>query len=158
MRRNLNRVVGYFEATIPTYSPSEFQIHFRLARASFEMLCPEVVNTWRIPLTNRGRERIPPEKQVLILKWTMANQEVLRLVADRFNITPSSINRVLKRCALALTELFANYLKWLDGKIMFKRNVNCHEVCNNDENVMIRVNSHLSLAVVCSALKIMIVK
>lgn len=116
MRRDLNRVLGYFEATVPQYELSEFQSHFRLTRATFEELCREVVNTGRIPLSNRGRERIPPEKQVLIFVWTMANQEVSRLVADRFNITLSSMHRVLTRCALGVTDLCATYIKWPDGK------------------------------------------
>ena len=44
MRRDLNRVLGYFEATVPLYSLCEFQSHFRLTRATFEELCREVVN------------------------------------------------------------------------------------------------------------------
>ena len=116
MRRDLNRALGYFEATVPLYRLSEFQSHFRLTRATFKELCREVVNTGRIPLSNRGRERIPPEKQVLIFVWTMANQEFSRLVADRFNITLSSMHRVLARCALGVTDLCATYIKWPDGK------------------------------------------
>ena len=81
MGRDLNGVLGYFEATVPLYSLCEFQSHFRLTRATFEALSQEINNT--------GRERIPPEKQVLIFVWMMANQEVTRLVADRFNITLS---------------------------------------------------------------------
>ena len=44
MRRVLNRVLGYFEATVPLYNLCEFQSHFRLTRATFEELCREVVN------------------------------------------------------------------------------------------------------------------
>ena len=32
MRRSLNRVNGYFEATIPTYLSGEFKSHFRMTR------------------------------------------------------------------------------------------------------------------------------
>ena len=118
MRRDLNRVLGYFEATVLLYSLCEFQSHFRLTLATFEELCQEVVNTGRIPLGNRGRERIPPEKQVLIFVWTMANQEVSRLRADRFNITLSSMHRPLSRCALGVTDLCATYIKWPNGKLI----------------------------------------
>ena len=116
MRRNLNRVAGYFEATVNMYSPGEFQSHFRLSRGSFEQLCREVINTDRILITNRGREHIPPEKQVLAFVWMMANQESSRSVADRFNITLSSLHRVLKRCSRGLTDLCGTYIKWPDGK------------------------------------------
>ena len=115
MRRNLNRVAGYFEATVNMYSRGEFQSHFRLSRGSFEQLCREVINTGRIPMTNRGREHIAPEKQVLAFVWMMANQESSRSVADRFNITLSSLHRVLKRCSRGLTDLCGTYIKWPDG-------------------------------------------
>ena len=55
MRRNLNRVVDYFEVTVNSYSPGEFQSHFRLTRTSCEQLCREVINMGRIPMSNRGR-------------------------------------------------------------------------------------------------------
>ena len=45
MRRDLNRVLGYFEATVPQYRLSEFQSHFRPTRGTFEQLCREVINT-----------------------------------------------------------------------------------------------------------------
>ena len=75
VRRNLNRVVDYFEVTVNIYSPGEFQSHFRLTRRSCEQLCQEVINTGHIPMSNRGREHITPKKQVLTFVWMMANQE-----------------------------------------------------------------------------------
>ena len=94
MRRDLNRIDAYFEVTVPTYKPS----HFRMTRGTCEILGSEVMNTGRILAGNtRGRELIPPTKKVLAFLWSMANQEPTILVADRFNITMSSVNRVLQR-------------------------------------------------------------
>ena len=120
MRRNLNRIDGYFEVTVPTYEPSEFLSHFRMTRGTCEILCREVMNTGRIPAGNtKGRQLIPPTKQVLAFLWSMANQEPTRLVADRFNITMSSVNRVLHRGAQALADLSAEYIKWPNGACIF---------------------------------------
>ena len=88
MRRDLNRVLGYFEATVPLYSLWEFQSHLRLTRVTIEERCREEVNKGRIPLSNRGRERIPPEQQLLIFVWTMANQEMSRLRKKRYTHIP----------------------------------------------------------------------
>ena len=55
---------------------------------------------------------------MLIFVWTLANQEVSRLVADRFNVTLSSMHRVLNRCALGVTDLCDTYIKWPDGKLI----------------------------------------
>ncbi|XP_074606446.1 uncharacterized protein LOC141859496 [Acropora palmata] len=115
MRRDLNRIDGYFEVTVPTYEPN----HFRMTRGTCEILCLEVMNTARIPAGNtRGRQLIPPTKQVLAFLWSMANQEPTRLVTDRFNITMSSVNRVLQIGAQALADLNAEYIKWPNGHRM----------------------------------------
>ena len=115
MRGNLNRVVDYFEVTVNIYSPGEFQSDFNRAQRSCEQLCQEVINTGHIPMSNRGREHITSKKQVLTFIWMMANQESSQSVADRFNITLSSLHRVLKRCSRGLTDLCGTYIKWPDG-------------------------------------------
>ena len=38
MRRELTRVNGYFEVTIPAYSSGEFENHFRMTRESCQLL------------------------------------------------------------------------------------------------------------------------
>ena len=118
-RRNLNRIEGFYEATFPRYSPSEFQSHFRMTKTTMETVCKEIVNTGRIPLGNvKRRPPIPPEKQVLLFVWCMANQECARLVADRFDVTMSSVDRVLRRVAQGLLELCPRYIKWPSGKLL----------------------------------------
>ena len=52
MKRDLNRIKGYFEVTVPTYFPSEFQSHFRMTITTFEILCREIVQTAKIPTGN----------------------------------------------------------------------------------------------------------
>ncbi|XP_020911978.1 protein ALP1-like [Exaiptasia diaphana] len=113
MRRNLNRVADFYEHTIPTYLSSEFQSHFRMTRTTFELLLPEIVQTRMIPLNNRrGRPVIPPERQVLIFLWTMANKEPNRAIADRFDVTISSVHRTYRHVAEAVTSLYPRYIKW----------------------------------------------
>ena len=77
MRRNLNRVEGFFTDTLPTYSMDEFKGHFRMTKGTCEALVREIVATGNIPFGNRfGRKSIDPTKQVMIYLWCMANQEV----------------------------------------------------------------------------------
>jgi len=117
MRRDLNRIDGYFEVTVPNYEPNEFLSHFQMTRGTCEILCLEVMNIARIPAG--GRQLIPPTKQVLAFLWSMANQELTRLIAERFNITMSSINRVLQIGTQALADLNAEYIKWPNGTCIF---------------------------------------
>ena len=63
MRRNLTRISGYLEQTVPGYLPDEFRQHFRMTRETCEMLTREIVQTGHIPLGNAfGRRVIAPEK------------------------------------------------------------------------------------------------
>ena len=57
--RSLNRCHGYFEQTVPFYSIDEFQSHFRMKKATFEILVREVVGTGVLTV---GRQVIGPRK------------------------------------------------------------------------------------------------
>ena len=113
MRRHLHRVEGFFTDTLPTYSMDEFKGHFRMTKGTCEALVTEIVATGNIPVGNRfGRKSIDPTKQVKMYLRCMANQEVTRLVADRFNVTLSSVTRILERVTKALLRLRRQYIKW----------------------------------------------
>jgi len=67
MRRNLTRITGYFEQTIPRYLVDEFKQHFRMTKGTLEILSREIIRRGRIPLGNpSGRPVILPQKQILI--------------------------------------------------------------------------------------------
>ena len=117
-RRSLNRCHGYFEETVPLYSIDEFQSHFRMKRTTFEILVREVVGTGVLPVGNPfGRQVIDARKQVSIFLWCIANQETTRLIADRFNVTYSSVSRVVRRVTESVLVLRNQYIKWPNGKI-----------------------------------------
>ncbi|KAL9964798.1 hypothetical protein ACROYT_G028486 [Oculina patagonica] len=116
MRRSLNRINDYVEITVPAYLPDEFKSHFRMTRGTCELFAQEVMRTGNIPLGNSsGRPAISPEKQVLAFLWIIGNQEPARAVADRFDMTMSSVNRVLNRLSQAAVELSGQYIKWPDA-------------------------------------------
>ena len=52
MRRELTRVNGYFEVTIPAYLSGEFENHFRMTRETCQSLTLEIMHTGRIPTGN----------------------------------------------------------------------------------------------------------
>ena len=117
MRRSLNRVNGFFKDTIPTYLSGEFQSHFRMTRETFELLLQYIMHTGLILVNNQhGRPTIPPEKQVLLFLWTMANNEPNRAIADKFNVTMSSAHRTLRRIVEAVIAIYHRYIKWPNGE------------------------------------------
>ena len=52
MRRNLNRVEGFYTDTLPTYSMDEFKGHFRMTKGTCEALVREIVATGKISVGN----------------------------------------------------------------------------------------------------------
>ena len=85
--------------------------HFRMTRETCELFAQEAMRTGRIPLCNTsGRPAIPPVKQELAFLWSMGNQEPARAVADSFNITMSSVNRILIRLSQAVADLFQDII------------------------------------------------
>ena len=121
MRRKLNRVNGFFEDTIPLYLTSEFKNHFRMTRGTFDMFLQEMMHEEQLNVHNPcGRPTIPPEKQLLIFLWTMANKEPNRAIADRFDVTISSAHRTLRRITEAVIALCPRYIKWPNGECSWK--------------------------------------
>lgn len=111
LRRNLTRIQDYFEQTLPRYLPDEFKHHFRMTRETCELLSLEIMQTGQIPIRNSsGRPVIAPQKQILAFLWRIANQEPARAVADRFDLTSSSVNRVFRRVVLAAVSLCGQYI------------------------------------------------
>ena len=75
-----------------------FGYPLRMTRGTLGKLCREVSATGSIPQGNRfGRPAIPVQSQVLPFVWFMANSEVMRSVSDRFNVTLSSLFRIIQR-------------------------------------------------------------
>ena len=118
MKRELKRNVGFCEVVVPSYSIDEFRSHFRMTKATFEVLARELAATGAIPTGNRfGRKPIPSQKQILAFIWYMSNMEVIRSVSDRFDVTLSSLERIMKRVSEAVITLKQDYLKWPKGTL-----------------------------------------
>ena len=89
MRRDLHRNKDFYENVLPTCRIDEFKSHFRMTRGTFEALCREV--------------------------WFVANSEVIRSVCDRFDVTLSSLNRIIHRVSGACVDLRQEFIKWPNG-------------------------------------------
>ena len=113
MRRNLNRSGEFWENIVPLYSLDEFRNHFRMTRGTMESLCRVIGATGRIPQQQAfGRTPIPLNKQVSAFVWFISNTEVIRSVSDRFEVTLSSLERIIHRVSSALVDVRRQYIKW----------------------------------------------
>lgn len=89
---------------VPNYNLSEFRSHFRLSVDTFEQLLVELGNCPELPPgpQHGGREPISEVKHLLITLWLLGNQESIRSVSDRFNVTKSSVFTCVNRVCKAL--------------------------------------------------------
>ena len=69
--------------------------------------------TARVPEGNAfGRAPIPLQQQVLALVWSISNSEVIRAVSDRFDVTMSSMDKIIRRVSRACMDMRQEYIKW----------------------------------------------
>lgn len=60
-----------------------------------------------------GMPPLPAKKAALVLLWTLANQDTIRSIADRFDVTKSSIIRTNRRLTSVLVgPMLQEHIKW----------------------------------------------
>jgi hypothetical protein len=60
-----------------------------------------------------GRPNISLEKKLLITLWYLGNQESIRGIADRFNVTNSSVNKATRElCSYIVQNLMGKFIQW----------------------------------------------
>ncbi|CAH1366933.1 unnamed protein product [Tenebrio molitor] len=110
-RPEVVRIKDYFERVIPSYNDKLFQSHFRISRATFEIVLPLIIN--KIEKNSvMGRPSINFEKQVLAVLWILATPDSYRSIGERFDMSKSSLSRCFFRVTRALNELAALFIKW----------------------------------------------
>lgn len=64
-------------------------------------------------LTGRGRKAVPLEKKVLVSLFTLAHNDTYRLVADRFDLSESTVHGVVEEVSNALNKgMMRDYIVW----------------------------------------------
>ncbi|XP_074026324.1 putative nuclease HARBI1 [Leptinotarsa decemlineata] len=108
-----NKNENYLEETVHQYSQEVFFEHFRLSRNTVENISERYETS---PYYHRQMGQygnISALHQVLIYLWYIGHQTAsFRDVGDRFNITISSVNRVIRRLTLFLSNLSPQIIKW----------------------------------------------
>ena len=81
MCRSLTSINRLFWVNHSRYLANEGKQQFRMTKQAFEILSREIILRGLIPLGNpsgSGRPVIPPQKQIFIFLWGLANQEPAR--------------------------------------------------------------------------------
>ncbi|XP_050513236.1 putative nuclease HARBI1 isoform X2 [Diabrotica virgifera virgifera] len=101
------------EDTVPSYSDQEFFEHFRLSRNVVNDISDRFERSTYYHNNTGPFGKIPGLHQVLIFLWYAGHQtSSFRDVGDRFDVTVSSVNRILYRLTMFLSNLSPEIIKW----------------------------------------------
>lgn len=110
------KIENYYEIIIPMQSDASFRSHFRMNKATFEIVLNNIARSHQFEKRDEvfgGREQINPEKSLLITLWVLATPDSYRSVGDRFNVGKSTVFVCLNKVINAILEkLSSKVIKW----------------------------------------------
>ncbi|CAG9841114.1 unnamed protein product [Diabrotica balteata] len=104
-RPEITRNENYYEVTIPNYSDTQFQEHFRMSRETFEVLLQRVQQFVEVT-------RIPLRKKLLFTLWTISKQNSFLEAGDRFGFAKSSGHGIFIEMIRVLGQMCQTYINW----------------------------------------------
>jgi hypothetical protein len=104
---------NYFEETIPQYNEQEFMEHFRVSRQVANSIAERFEMSDYFKPQSGCYGKLSPLQQTQIFLWFAGHQTAsFRDVADRFNITISSLYRIIRRFIYFLSNCSPQVIKW----------------------------------------------
>ncbi|KAJ8938920.1 hypothetical protein NQ314_011296 [Rhamnusium bicolor] len=121
--QELSKNENFVENTVPLYNEQQFIQHFRLSRQLVQQLKVEFETSEYYPKKDTGFKRITSEKCILAFLWFSANEAVsLRDVADRFDISVSTLHNIVDNVAKFLSNKANEVIVWPSP-------VECRRIC-----------------------------
>lgn len=103
----------YVDEVIPKYQETEFLEHFRISRHVAESLAEQFANSKYYKRHFGHYGKLTVLQQTYVYLWFVGHQTAsFRDVADRFNITISSLFRIIRRMTYFISELSQQIITW----------------------------------------------
>ncbi|KAJ2942724.1 hypothetical protein O0L34_g14912 [Tuta absoluta] len=103
-----NRTPNYVENIVQKYSEKEFQSHFRLQWATYEvmetLLGPELISG--------TPSEVPVRKKLLAVLWLLATPDSFRSVGERFDLSKSDLSNFFAAIVKLLNKHASKIIKW----------------------------------------------
>ncbi len=112
IRENHPRQTGYIQVVF-TYSDADFWRHFRVSRATFRLLIDFMKSeNFRSSVVYRGGfEPLENYEMLLITLQYLGNQGAIRVFADKFNRTESTVYNCVTSVCKFLFEKQSHFIK-----------------------------------------------
>ncbi|XP_077534883.1 uncharacterized protein LOC144146829 [Haemaphysalis longicornis] len=111
VREDASRVPGY-EHVVSRYNEQEFKRLFRLSRETFGCLSSRFSASAYYPSAVQGRKQISAQKTCLIALVCLGSQVSTYAIADKFNVTESSVHACVTRVIHFLHTINAEVISW----------------------------------------------
>ncbi|KAK9977060.1 hypothetical protein ABG768_018881 [Culter alburnus] len=105
------KIMNFVEDVVPLYS---LRGHFRLSKEQVEVM--SLLTTLGPVYMNLQQTKLPLINSVLACLWTLANQESYRGVADRFNMSKSTLAKHLHEFCCYVNTYMAHHISWPRGQ------------------------------------------
>lgn len=129
------KTTAYFEEVVPQFTEDQFVEHFRLSQEIAENLANRFPNSEYYKPQEGDAEKVTPLKFILVFLWFAANEATsFRTVSDRFNISKSTLFKIVRRVTYFLSSLSPTIIKWPDD--VEKEEIEHHFRNNNFPNVI----------------------
>lgn len=112
-RSKKQKKYDYFEQVVPTYSDTEFLEHFRLRRQVAEDIAEKYRKSVFYNHQAGGNGKLIPLHQILVFLWFTGHEtDTFRNVAERFNISASTLCLVVRRVINFFSSVCGGVIKW----------------------------------------------
>ncbi|XP_071054257.1 uncharacterized protein [Onthophagus taurus] len=103
---------NFLEEIVPSYDDDKFFHHFRLSRESVDIIVENFEASEHYKDSSGQYGNISSRNQVLIVLWYIGHMSSFRDVANRFDITISSVHRILRRVVFTISNLAPSIITW----------------------------------------------
>lgn len=100
----------------------DFKSHFHIGRESVEALTTLVAKEY-VHEEQPGRRPLPVLNAVLLMVWTLANQESFRIIGSRFRVGGGHAHRAFIMCCLIICKSASSYLVWPKTAVAVRKTI-----------------------------------
>lgn len=105
--------VNYFEEIVPQFSEEQYQQHFRVSRTVSEQIADRFEMSNYFHHQEGDSQKVSPLKYITVFLCFSGNEAAsFRDVADRFNISKSTLYKIIRRVSYFLSNLSSEVITW----------------------------------------------
>ncbi|KAL1489224.1 hypothetical protein ABEB36_014157 [Hypothenemus hampei] len=105
--------INYFEQIVPQFSEQQYREHFRIGRQLTQQLANQFEVSEYYHYQEGDSEKITALKFITVFLWYAGSEAgSFRDVADRFDISKSSLYKIIRRVTYFLSNLSPQVIKW----------------------------------------------